>query len=178
MTGGVCHLWLLPALASAASPLMTICYCLRFEIPPTWRARCPYLHSTGTEWPSFTPGTGFPFRCLLRLDSRGYGGGILTRLHTGYILLVAMLSRSLFNDDAFRIETIQLNDRMTDEWRYGNNLDGSSCHNPGTILEFAWGKLRQICQNSLYPGRHSNRSPPEYRTRVLPLDHPARYTHC
>jgi hypothetical protein len=39
--------------------------CLRFETPPTWRARSPYLYPPGTGWPSYS--TGFPFRRLLRL---------------------------------------------------------------------------------------------------------------
>jgi hypothetical protein len=47
--------------------LMTIFYCIIFETPPTWRARSPYLGPPGTEWPSYTPGTGLPFRRLLRL---------------------------------------------------------------------------------------------------------------
>jgi hypothetical protein len=29
--------------------------------------RSPYLYPPGTGWPSYTPGTGFPFRRLLRL---------------------------------------------------------------------------------------------------------------
>jgi hypothetical protein len=34
---------------------MIIFYFLRFETPPTWRARSPYLHPPGTRWPSYTP---------------------------------------------------------------------------------------------------------------------------
>jgi hypothetical protein len=30
-------------------------YCLRFETPPTWRVRSPYLYPTGTGWRSYTP---------------------------------------------------------------------------------------------------------------------------
>jgi hypothetical protein len=30
-------------------------YCLRFETPPTWRARSSYLYPPGTGWPSYTP---------------------------------------------------------------------------------------------------------------------------
>jgi hypothetical protein len=59
---------------SAASPhhcspagLMTILYCLRFETSQNWRARCPYLYPTEIGWPSYPPGTGFPFRLLVRL---------------------------------------------------------------------------------------------------------------
>jgi hypothetical protein len=41
--------------------LMAIFYCLRFEIPPTWRARSKYLYSPGTGWPSHTPRHWNPF---------------------------------------------------------------------------------------------------------------------
>jgi hypothetical protein len=34
---------------------MTTFYCIRFETPPTWRARSPYLYPPGTGWPSYTP---------------------------------------------------------------------------------------------------------------------------
>jgi hypothetical protein len=42
---------------SGPSPtaLMTIFYCLRFEIPSTWRVRSPYLYPPGTAWTSYTP---------------------------------------------------------------------------------------------------------------------------
>jgi hypothetical protein len=36
---------------------MTIFYCLRFETPPTWKARLPYLYPPGTGWPSYTTPT-------------------------------------------------------------------------------------------------------------------------
>jgi hypothetical protein len=57
---------------SGPSPvgLMIIFYCLRFETPPTWRGggAGPHIYVLQeTEWPSYTPGTGFPFRRLLRL---------------------------------------------------------------------------------------------------------------
>jgi hypothetical protein len=35
--------------------LMTIFYCLRFETPPTWRTRSPYLYPPGTGRPSYSP---------------------------------------------------------------------------------------------------------------------------
>jgi hypothetical protein len=46
---------------------MAIFYCLRFETPTTWMSRFPYLYFPGTGWPTYTSGTGFPFRRLLRL---------------------------------------------------------------------------------------------------------------
>jgi hypothetical protein len=30
-------------------------YCFKFETPPTWRARSPFLYPPGTGWPSYTP---------------------------------------------------------------------------------------------------------------------------
>jgi hypothetical protein len=56
--------WSSPAQSfSGPSPagLMTIFYCLRFEIPRTWRARSPYLYPPGTGWPSYTPRHWVPF---------------------------------------------------------------------------------------------------------------------
>jgi hypothetical protein len=49
--------------------------------------------STGTAWPSYTPGTGSLFDASY--DSQGYGGGTLTRLRTGY----QSRSRSYFTTD-------------------------------------------------------------------------------
>jgi hypothetical protein len=45
--------WTSPAQSSGPSPagLMTIFYCLRFESPPTWRARSKYLYSSGIGGP-------------------------------------------------------------------------------------------------------------------------------
>jgi hypothetical protein len=40
---------------------MTIFYCLRFEIPATWRARSPYLYSPGRGRPSYNPRHWVPF---------------------------------------------------------------------------------------------------------------------
>jgi hypothetical protein len=50
-------------------------YWFRLDTPPTWRARSPYL---------YPPGTGFPFRCLLRLAGQRWGYS--TRLHTEWTL--------------------------------------------------------------------------------------------
>jgi hypothetical protein len=33
---------------------MTVFYCLKFETPPTWRARSPYLYPSGTGWRPIT----------------------------------------------------------------------------------------------------------------------------
>jgi hypothetical protein len=46
---------------------VTIFYYLRFQTPPTWRARSLYLYPSGTESLSYTLGSGFRFRRLLRL---------------------------------------------------------------------------------------------------------------
>jgi hypothetical protein len=50
--------WTSPAqsfLGPSPAGLVTTFYCLRFEIPSTWRARSPYLYPPGTGWPSYTP---------------------------------------------------------------------------------------------------------------------------
>jgi hypothetical protein len=56
---------------SGPSPaeLTTIFYCLRFEIPPTWRVMPgPYLFiSSRNRVAQLHPSSGFPFRHLLRL---------------------------------------------------------------------------------------------------------------
>jgi hypothetical protein len=55
--GWVCRLQLLLVLASAVilgpetRGLMTTFYCLRFETPPIWSVRSPYLYPPGTGWP-------------------------------------------------------------------------------------------------------------------------------
>jgi hypothetical protein len=60
--------------------LMTIFYCLRFEILPTCRTRSPYLrvYPLGTEWPSYTsaPDSIFVASC----DSQANGEDIRTGL--------------------------------------------------------------------------------------------------
>jgi hypothetical protein len=56
--------WISPA-QSSSSPiptrLMTIFYCLRFETPPPWRARSPYLYPSGKGCLSYTPRHWVPF---------------------------------------------------------------------------------------------------------------------
>jgi hypothetical protein len=44
----------------SSTDLITTFYFLRFETPPTWRTRSPYLYSPG-RWPSYTPRHWVPF---------------------------------------------------------------------------------------------------------------------
>jgi hypothetical protein len=56
--------WPLPTQSfSGPSPmgLMTIFYYLKFETPPTWRARSSYLYPPGTGWPSYIHRHWVPF---------------------------------------------------------------------------------------------------------------------
>jgi hypothetical protein len=53
--------------------VMTIFYCLRFETPPTWRARSPYLCPPRTGWPSYTPRHWVPFNRLVLLITSRHG---------------------------------------------------------------------------------------------------------
>jgi hypothetical protein len=61
--GWICRLQLLmpsPAQSFSGPSLarrITTFYCLRFEVPPTWRPRSPHLHLPGTGWPGYPPGT-------------------------------------------------------------------------------------------------------------------------
>jgi hypothetical protein len=64
-------------LFSGSSP-----YCLRFETPPTWRARSPYLYPPGRRWLSYNP-QALSSLFVVSFDSQGYGGDVGTRLHTG-----------------------------------------------------------------------------------------------
>jgi hypothetical protein len=65
--GWGCRLQLLLVIASAvilgskSRGTHDIFYCLRFEIPPTWRARSPYLCPPETGWPSYTLRHWVPF---------------------------------------------------------------------------------------------------------------------
>jgi hypothetical protein len=67
-------------LGSKSRRTRTIFY-FSFETPPSWRTRSRYLGPPGTEWPSYTSGHWVSFSALLN-DSQGYGGDILTHLHT------------------------------------------------------------------------------------------------
>jgi hypothetical protein len=53
------QLQLVPAIAvslgSEARGTHDYIYSHRFETPPTWRARSPYLYLTGTGWPNYIP---------------------------------------------------------------------------------------------------------------------------
>jgi hypothetical protein len=49
------------------------------RLPPTWRARSPYLYPPRRGWPSHNPRHCFLF--VASYDSQGYGGGIRTSLH-------------------------------------------------------------------------------------------------
>jgi hypothetical protein len=61
LRGWVCCLQLLLVLASTvilgskSRWTHDIYYCLKFETPPTWRAKSSYLYPPGTGWPSYTP---------------------------------------------------------------------------------------------------------------------------
>jgi hypothetical protein len=72
---------------------MTIFYCLRFETPPTWRARSPYLYPPGTGWPGYTPRHWFPFRRLLRLAGLWWSYSNLPP-HGTYVCLLYTKSES------------------------------------------------------------------------------------
>jgi hypothetical protein len=66
--GRVCNLLVLLILASVVPRDWRPYFIVPIlETPPTWRARFPYLYLPRTSWPRYTPGTGFPFRLLLRL---------------------------------------------------------------------------------------------------------------
>jgi hypothetical protein len=50
-----------PFSGPSPSRLMTAFYCLRFETPPTWRARSLYLYPPGPGWPGYTLRHWVPF---------------------------------------------------------------------------------------------------------------------
>jgi hypothetical protein len=59
--GRVSRLQFLLPRASAVILKSVSLYSLRFETPPTFRARSPYLYPPGTRWPSYTPKHWSPF---------------------------------------------------------------------------------------------------------------------
>jgi hypothetical protein len=72
------YCWSLPAQSfTGPSPaeLMTTFYRLRFETPPTWRARSLYLYPPGTGWPGYMPRQGVPL-FVVSYNLQGYSGGI------------------------------------------------------------------------------------------------------
>jgi hypothetical protein len=85
--GWVCRLQMLLALASAATLRFesreTHDHILRlkFETPPTWRARSPYLYPHEQGGPVIPQALGSLFVCSY--DSQCYGGDIRPRLQTG-----------------------------------------------------------------------------------------------
>jgi hypothetical protein len=89
MRGWVCHLQLLMVFASTVIHRSESHrthhhhHHLRFETPPTWRARSPYLYPPGTGWASYTHRHWIPV-FVPSYDSQGYGGGIRPRLQAGY----------------------------------------------------------------------------------------------
>jgi hypothetical protein len=78
--------WSSPAkLISDSSPavLMIIFCCIRFETPPTWRARSPYLSPRNRVAQLYPQVLGSLF--VVSYDSRSYGGYIRTHLRKGII---------------------------------------------------------------------------------------------
>jgi hypothetical protein len=118
---------------------MTVFYCLRFKTPPTWRARSLYLYLPRTGWPSYTPGTGFPF--VFSYDSQGYGGGVWTPF-TRAALSISRLWPSLYSfnmDQLLCVYSllwklvwtsccIAMDDSMTLLWLQYSSSE-ASCHN-------------------------------------------------
>jgi hypothetical protein len=113
--GWVCCLELLLALVSAfilgseSRGTHDLFYSLGFEIPPTLRARSPYLYPPGTGWPSYPP----PPQALGSLfvasyNSQGYGVGIRTSLHTGFVLQSHSYFRLGFTANQFVLATSPL----------------------------------------------------------------------
>jgi hypothetical protein len=69
-------------LGLSPAELIAIFYCLIWD-SPNLEGQVPVFISPGTGWPpNYTPGHWVPFLSPLT-TGRNYGGGILTRLHTG-----------------------------------------------------------------------------------------------
>jgi hypothetical protein len=80
--GSVIYLYNLLSLSGPSSvELMTTAYCLSWDSPQSIGPG-PRIYIPGTGWPSYTPGHWVPILSPLT-NSQGYGGSILTRLHTG-----------------------------------------------------------------------------------------------
>jgi hypothetical protein len=68
---------------SGPAGLMTTFYCLRFETLPTGKTRFLYLYPPEQGAPVIPSALGSLF--VASYDSQGYIGGILPRLHTGFL---------------------------------------------------------------------------------------------
>lgn len=67
-----------------SSPVIIVLYCLRSEIPRTWKVRFSILYPPGIVRRRYNPKDGFPFF----VASNGwqiYGEGIRIRLHSGLV---------------------------------------------------------------------------------------------
>jgi hypothetical protein len=79
--------------------LMTISYSLRFETPPTWRARSPYFYSPKRGWPSYTSKLWVPF--LSSLTTRRVTVEVFEPASTP----ASMFRNSLYSFGSQRIES-------------------------------------------------------------------------
>jgi hypothetical protein len=155
--------------------------CFRFAIPQTWMARYACLHPTGTGSSPFTPRHCVPFSLLLTIRLTGLRWRYSNPPPHGYVLPVAICYLVAYLTTMLSVSRLYstmigwlMNEDMEILWKEAAFIIQVLCRNVWSD----WGKLRKICHGGLYPGRHSNRAPPEYRPTVLSLDHPARCTHC
>jgi hypothetical protein len=82
---------------------------------PTWRTRSLYLFPLVTGWTSYIAGHRLPFSSP-SYDSQGYGGGVLTRLHTIIINLQENENVNTESDKWFIMENAWVNSYIT--WRH------------------------------------------------------------
>jgi hypothetical protein len=87
---------------------MTTFYCLRFETPPTCRARSPYLYPPGTGWPGYTPRYSTP-------PPHGLFLFLLTFLHRISIVRdCCTVPRTLVSSvDTRRLRSVSIRSRMS-----------------------------------------------------------------
>jgi hypothetical protein len=148
-------------------------FTVSFETPLTWRSMSPYLYSPRTGWLSYTPGhwVSSPSPLTTR-----YGGGILTRLHTGDAVLVQIKILSIGEGTlptcySFRYRSDgepRWRNRYSDWLRAG--LDGRGvgfrCPVGSRIFSFPYLPERHYCSPSLLSPvvkrqeRKVNHSPP------------------
>jgi hypothetical protein len=69
--------------------IITTFYCLRFETPPTWRVKSPYLYSPGTGWTGYTPRHWVPFSSSTTRRATVFQPYLLS-LHTKYFIQYEM----------------------------------------------------------------------------------------